>query len=436
MRINAPLAQWSARRSILLGWAAIAIMLAGLAFWGFGVRIAGAIVVTGTVRVEADRQIIQHPSGGVVGQIAARDGHVVQKGDVLIRFDDNLLQTELAIVDRQLLEILVRKIRLRGERDAAVHLDFAQTANFAHLDRAWVQGQIRGQTDLFVARKSSLSSEIEHIGEQRAQIKNQIKGMQAQTLALTTQWDLLKLELQAQQELLERGLIPLARVLAMQRELAGTEGEIGRLNAAVAEAAGRMSVLSIARVQLSDRRREDAITRLRDLRYSEIELVGKKNRLNEQLGRMVVRAPLDGTVFGSRVSSLQSVVRPAEPIMFIEPADHNLQVMARISPSQIDEIYDGQSVTLRFPALDPLTSPPVFGQVIRLSPDTLQDEATGLPYYKAIIIPKESELAHLMDQRILPGMPVEAFIKTTERTPISYLTQPLSGYFRRAFREG
>ncbi|MBV1867364.1 MAG: HlyD family type I secretion periplasmic adaptor subunit [Marinosulfonomonas sp.] len=435
MSANVPVPNWSARRPILLGWIAIGVMLAGLTIWGLGVRITGAIVTTGIVRMETDRQIIQHPNGGVVGQISARDGDIVRKGDVLIRFEDRHLRSELSTVDRQLFEILVRKIRLEGERDAIADLDYSGTESSADLDPVWQKGQIRGQTALFEARKSSLATEQDLLGEQGAQIENQIRGMQAQTAALRVQGNLTKRELHAQQKLLDKGLVSAARVLALQRDHAGIEGEIGRLRAAIAQAAGRMSGLVIARVQLSGRRREAAITRLRDLRYSEIDLVGKRMRLNERLGRMVVRAPRDGTVFGSRFLSTQTVVRPAEPIMYLEPLEQTLQVIVQIEPGQVDQVYEGQVVTLRFSALDPLARPQVLGHITRLSPDTLVDKATGSPFYKAIIVPQTEELARIKEQRILPGMPVEAFLKTNDRTPVSYLTEPLRGYFRRAFRE-
>ena len=427
--------RWTAHRSILLGFAAIFVMLAGLSVWGVGVRIAGAIVVTGTVRVETDRQIVQHPDGGVVGQIAANDGDVVQQGDVLIRFDDSFAKAELSMLDLQLLEILVRKIRLEGERDNAARLDFSQTDTFAHLDPIWVQGQIRGQTDLFEARMSSLATEREQLGEQRHQIEKQIAGMRAQTVALTVQGDLVELELNDQQNLLNKGLVPVARVLALRREHAAVAGEFGRLNAGIAEASGRMVGLSIALVQLSQKRREAAIARLRDLRYSEIELVGKRIHLHERLGRMAVRAPLGGTVFGSRVSALQSVVRLADPIMYIVPVDQPMQVIVRIDPVHIDQVYAGQVASLRFRAFDMRATPPVPGRVVRFSPDTLRDDATGAPYYQAVVVPQDGALAGIGDKRILPGMPVEAFLKTQDRTPFSYLTEPLTAYFRRAFRE-
>lgn len=156
----------------------------------------------------------------------------------------------------------------------------------------------------------------------------------------------------------------------------------------------------------------------------------------ETLSRTDLRAPVSGVVYDSRVFALQSVVSPAEPIMYIIPQDQPMVVSARIDPIHVDQVHVGQEASLRFAAFDQRMTPEVFGHVTKLSADVFTDQATGISYYQVELIPSEGEMQKLGGQTLLPGMPVEAFIKTAERSPLNYLAKPLTDYFVRAFREG
>ena len=426
---------WSARLPLAVGIVAIILLVGGIGVWSLGTQIAGAVVASGTIKLESDRQVVQHPDGGVVASIEARDGDAVKSGDILVRFDDTFLKSELTVIDQQLMEIYARKVRLKGERDGSGELVFARKDEFAQLDKTWVQGQIAGQVNLFRARLDSLAKEQAQLAEQRLQVESQIVGIESQRNALTRQFELIALELTDQQALRKKDLVPVARILELQREEARLEGEIGRVVAEIAEARGKISGISIEILKLSDRRREEAITRLRDLRYGEIELVERQISLHERLDRMVVRAPVDGIIFGSTIFALKSVVRPADAMMYVVPGDQPLQVSARIDPRDIDQVFPGQAASLRFPTFDQRTTPEIQGRVVRLSPDTVVDEATGAVFYEAILVPVDGALDDLPDLVLRPGMPVEVFLKTRERTPMSYLVQPLANYFNRAFRE-
>jgi HlyD family type I secretion membrane fusion protein len=426
---------WSARLPIFVGAIAIVLLVGGIGAWSLVTEIAGAVVASGTIKVESNRQIAQHPDGGVVGSIEARDGDVVRSGDILVRFDDTFLKSELAVIDQQLMEIYARKVRLEGEREGSEELVFARNDEFAQLDQIWVQGQIDGQVNLFRARLDSLAKEQAQLAEQRQQVESQIVGIEFQRNAVIRQFDLIALELADQQALREKGLVPVARMLELQREEARLDGDIGRLVAEIAEAKGKISGILIEILKLSDRRREEAITRLRDLRYSEIELIERQISLHERLDRMVVCAPVDGIIYGSSIFALKSVVRPADPMIYVVPGDQPMQVLARIDPIHIDQVYPGQAAWLRFSTFDQRTTPEIEVEVVRLSADTVVDEATGAVFYEAVLVPVDGALDDLPELILRPGMPVEAFLKTRQRTPLSYLVQPLANYFNRAFRE-
>ena len=157
---------------------------------------------------------------------------------------------------------------------------------------------------------------------------------------------------------------------------------------------------------------------------------------NETLSRMEVRSPVSGIVHGSRVFAGQSVISAAEPIMYVIPQDQPLIVSSRVESIHVDQVYVGQEVSLRFTAFDQRRTPEINGHVSRLSPDVFTDEVTGLSYYQAELLPADGELEKPGDQQLVPGMPVEAFIRTGDRSPLSYLTKPLADYFNKAFREG
>lgn len=427
--------QWSARRPLTLGYAAIVLLLGGLGAWGFGTEIAGAVIAPGTVRVESERQVVEHPDGGVVGEILARDGDRVRAGDLLIRLDGTFIRSELAVVEGQLAEIHARTLRLAAERDGANELVAAAPPAFTQIGPDAVSEQERGQEALFHARLASLRQEQEALREQSAQIDRQIDGHSAQLDALARQLEIAGGELGSLRTLLDKGLVPTSRVLELEREDARLRGEIGRLTALEAEARTRQSSIRIEALRLLDARREDAISRLRDIGLNRIELDERRRGLIERLQRLDLRAPADGIVFGSQIFAIGSVVRPADPVMFVIPGGQPLTVAARIEPTDVEQIRPGQPVSLVLSTYSRRTTPEIAGTVRRISADAVTDRQTGRTYYEAIVTPDAEALAALVDVSLLPGMPVETYFRTGERSPVAYLLQPLTIYFSRALRE-
>jgi HlyD family secretion protein len=424
----------NARLLLAIGFGAIALLVGGIGVWSVATNISGAVVARGTVKVESERQVIQHPDGGVVGKILAYNGDRVHAGDILVRFDDTFLKSELSIVQSQLMEIAARKARLEAERDGRETLDFSERPVYAHLDPKQIDEQLAGQQALFEARRVSLAQKTSQLREQQQQIHKQVEGVEAQLASLHRQLDLISQELEDKQSLLERHLMEASRVLQVQREHARLTGEIGQLNASIAEARVKISAIEIEILRLTDEQREDAITQLRDLQYTQISLIERENSLSEQLLRLDVRAPVDGVVFGSRIFALKSVVQPAEPMMFLVPSDQPLYVAVRVDPTNIDQVYVGQTVSLQFSTFNRRTTPAIPAEVVRVSPDVQTDEATRESYYEVVVAPAPDAFDALPDVKLLPGMPVEAFLMTEARTPLSYLTHPLTVYFNRAFR--
>ncbi len=427
--------RWSLVRPLLLGCFALLLLVGGFGTWAVASRITGAVISVGRIEVDQNRQVVQHPDGGVVAEILVQEGQTVALGDVLIRLDAENLRSELAVVEGQLLEVLARRARFEAERDDAEALTFAPL--LLETDNPVAGELMEGQSRLFEARLESAASEREQLGKRREQIQNQIVGIAAQQEALETQLDLLQDELTDQQTLLDRGLAQASRVMALQREAASLAGREGEFTATVAQAEGRMTEIDIEVLRILSSRREEAITRLRDLQFNEIELSEQRRALLSRLDRLDIRAPVGGVVYGLTVFAPRSVIRPADPVLFIVPQDRPLVITTQVVPQDIDQIFVGQDVALRFSAFDQRRTPELFGKVVQISADAFQDQNSQISYYRAQISLNEGEMARLPEEMVLiPGMPVEAFISTQERSPMDYLIKPLADYFAKAFREG
>jgi len=426
---------WRLRPLLVLGYATLTLLVLGLGVWGAMARISGAVIAPGAVEVEGNRQVVQHLTGGVISAINVRDGDEVDAGDVLVELEGDALRSELDIVEGQWFEILSRRSRLSAERDLADAIEF----NPILVERAGADPEIAdlmaSQQQQFDARRKVQAEEEAQLVERETQIAKQIDGLLALQDATGSQIDLLSREIEGQEALLAQGLTQLTRVLTPQRELARLKGSAGQVEAAIAENRGRIAETAIERVRLASETREQAITELRDIEYREIELRERRLALIDQISKLQMRAPVDGVVYGSNVDTLRGVIRSAEPALYIVPRKAPLIVRVQVETVSIDKVRVGQQAVLRFSAFDMRTTPEVEGEVIKVSADAVEDPQTRLKFYLAEIAISDAARAKLGDLTILPGMPVEAFIQTGERSPLAYLVKPLTDYFAKAFRE-
>ena len=402
-----PTTEFSARWHLGLGLGGLALLIFGFGGWASFSEISGAVIAPGQIEVDQNRQVVQHPDGGVVAEILAQEGDIVRQGQLLIQLDATRLGSELAIVEGQLFELMARRGRLEAERDDRPEPVYDALLRDSAASNGDAAVLMAGQSQLLAARRASTAQEVAQLAKRRSQIDTQITGISAQSQALGQQLQLIEEELTDQQTLLDRGLAQAGRVLALRREQARLSGQLGELTAQ------------------------------RDLQFRELELAEQRRALLERRDRLAIRAPVSGIIYGLQVTTPRSVIRAAEPVMFTIPQDRPLVIAARVDPIHIDKITLGQPVNLRFSALDQRTTPELTGEVAKVSPDAFVDQARGLSYYRAEITLPEAEQAKLPNTiRLLPGMPVEAFIRTGDRTPLAYLTKPLTDYFSKAFRDG
>lgn len=422
------------RVALWLGWLTLLVLVGGVGFWSVTTTISGAVVAPGRVEVEQNRQIVQHPDGGVVAEIRVAEGGEVQAGDILLRLDGTFLNSELGIVESQLYEMQARRARLEAERDGRSNLTFPESLQQLAAAKPEVAEQKDGQRRLFEARAETLARTIEQLEKRKAQTVAQIEGIAAQSAALDLQLALVREELTDQQSLLDLGLVQASRVLALRREEARLAGQVAELIAMRAQAEERITETELQTLALIAQRREDANTQLRDIGSSELQLIQRQRALAERVAQLDIRAPVSGTVLGLQVTTPRAVLRPAEPVAHIIPQDRPLVITVQVAPTDIDEVHVGQRVKLMFTTFSMRTTPEVFGHIALVSADSLTDPITGAPYYRAEISLSAEEVERL-GQTLLPGMPVDAFIQTSDRTPLAYLVKPLTDYFMQAFRE-
>ena len=426
---------WSVRGPVLLGLVTLALLLGGFGAWATMTRLSGAIVAPGRIEVELNRQVVQHPDGGVVAEIDVIEGAAVTAGDVLIRLDGTLLRSERAITLGQLHELVARRARLTAERNGEPAPVFpADLAALAGTDPA-VDELLDGQVRLFAARLDTFTTTNEQLRRRIGQIGSQIEGVDAQKAALDTQLGLIQTELHNQQALLEKGLAQASTVLSLEREQARLQGLQGELTASRAQAEGRITEIELEISRLASARIEDAENELREIGPALMELAERLRAVDERISRLDLRAPVSGVVLGLAVTTPRAVIRAADPVLYIVPQDRPLVIATQVAPIHIDQIHVGQPVELVFSAFSSRTTPHLKGKVSVISADAFTDQKTMASFYRAEIVLDDGEIAKLEDQTLLPGMPVEAFIQTEAQTPLAYLLKPFTDYFSRAFRE-
>ncbi|MEO1490990.1 MAG: HlyD family type I secretion periplasmic adaptor subunit [Pseudomonadota bacterium] len=426
---------WGAQKYIRFGLICVLILGGGFGGWAATASLKGAVIASGQLRVESNRQVVQHLDGGVVGDILVRDGDVVQAGDVLIRLDDTLLRSELITLESQLFEIVARRGRLEAVQIESGDIQFDDELLSVAKENEEVASLIDGQVALFLAQRESNAKQRDVLVERKSQFAEQIVGIDAQLSSYERQSELIEEELVGVRQLLKRGNIQKTRLLSLEREAARLIGEAGQLTAQRAQLQGQISEIDIELLRMDATTREEAITELRELGFRELELKERRLALKERLSRLDIRAPRMGVVIDSTVHALKAVIRPAEPILYIVPNDANMVIDARVEPINRDSIFTGQEAVLVFSAFNTRTTPELFGTISKVSPDSTVDEQTGMAFYKAEVALNEGEIVKLEGQELVAGMPVEVYIQTGDRTPFNYMLRPVTDYFNRAMRE-
>ena len=424
----------SMRRHLVTAIVVVLVLVVGVGGWAATAVISGAVVASGSLVVDTNVKKVQHPTGGIVGELRVRDGDRVHASDVVVRLDETVTRANLAIVTKGLGELMARKARLESERDGLDTITFpAQlVADAGDPDRA---AAMDSERKLFNLRKTARSGQKAQLRERIAQLGEEITGLTAQQNSKAKEIALIERELAGVRELWKQNLVQLTRLTALEREAARLDGERGQLIAAAAQAKGKIAETALQILQIDQDIASDVAKELREVDGKIGEFVERKVAAEDQLKRIDIRAPQDGTVFQLAVHTVGGVITAGDPIMLIVPEADNLSVEVKVNPQDIDQLQLNQKATLRFSAFNIRTTPEIEGVVTRISADTSTDQRTGQSYYTVRIAMAAEQIERLGEVKLLPGMPVEAFMQTRDRTMLSYLIKPLHDQFLRAFRE-
>lgn len=424
----------SLRCHAVAGFLAVLLLVGGLGTWAAMTEISGAVIASGDVVVDSNVKKVQHPTGGVVGELLVRNGDRVHAGDVLIRLDETVTKANLSIVIKRLDELAARQARLEAERDGHEAIVFPR-ALADQSDNIEVSKILTSEEKLFQLRKVARAGQAAQLRERISQLAKEIEGLEGQTEAKRREISLIDRELESVRKLWKQNLVPISRITALEREATRLDGEKNQLISAVAQARGRTSEIELQIIQIDQDLRSQVAGELRDIQGQISELSERRVAAEDQLKRIDIRAPQDGVVHQLAVHTVGGVITASEPIMLIVPAADRLIIEAKVPPQQIDRLSLNRVAAVRFTTFNQQVTPVIDGVLTRISPDTAKDERTGLPYYVARISLPHDQLERLKGHELIPGMPAEVFIKTTDRTALSYFLKPLTDQIAKAFRE-
>ena len=408
------------------------LLFVGAGGWAATMQLTGAVIAPGMVKVDQNLKSIQHRDGGIVSEIAVREGDFVTKGQVMLRLDDAETRAELSIVRTQLVELMARQARLMAERDNldAIILSPELSARIDDFQHVFF-----GENRLFEGNRQNRKSQKEQLQFGIDQLGEEITGLESQRDAKIDEIALVSTEHGKIKGLTEKRLIETSRKYVIDREMAKLVGERGEVEANIARARARMSEIRLQIIAIDETARTEAQRELSSIEPKLSELRERRIAIEDRLARADIRAPLSGTVNELSVHTIGGVVTPAEKLVTLVPADAALKIEAKLSPTDIDQVFVGQPAKLRFSAFNQRTTPELHGSVAYVSAATSSDPATGQVYYLADVVVPSDELEKLGDNKLLPGMPVEVFVSTEQRTAMSFLSKPLADQFNRAFRE-
>lgn len=424
-----PFRLWS---RVLVGFLLAVALIGGVGGWAITVPLSGAVISQGVVVVEDSVQNIQHRDGGIVSEIAVREGDRVMQGQLLFRLQDAQTKAELSIVRAQVIELNARRARLAAERDGLVQIAFPigyDESNPIAFEIA------QGESRLFSGLRNTRESQKQQLILGAQQIAKEIEGLEGQHASKLEEIALIETEYERTKQMVDRKLSEASRLYAIERERSRSKGELSELVAGMARARTRISEIQLQVIAIDDSSRTDAQRELGQVETRLSELSERAVALDDRLSRTEVLSPATGTVNELNIHTLGGVVAPGETLMTLVPHESALTVEMRLSPVTIEQVNVGQAVRLRFPSFNTRTTPELAGVIALVSPATARDPATGEQYYQGKVKIAADQLSRLGESRLLPGMPVEVLVTTGERTFASYMLKPMIDQFMHAFRE-
>ena len=426
------------RKLNLVGFSLLIVMVGGIGGWAATSQLAGAVIASGQLVVESNVKKVQHPTGGVVGEILVREGDAVESGQIVMRLDDTVTRATLGVVRSQLDELTAREARLLAERDGTETIEVAAELLARQAEKT-VTTAILGEQKFFESRRNARAGQRSQLRERITQSKEEIGGLSNQQEAKEREIKFISEELIGVTSLWEKNLVSISRLMTLQRDKARLEGERGQYIAEIARARGKISETELQILQIDQDFQTDVLKDMRDSQGKIAELRERLTAAEDQLKRVDIRAPQSGVVHQLAVHTVGGVIANGEAVMLIVPRADALVVEAKVAPQDIDQIAIGAIANVRIMAGNQRTMQDIPATLTRVSADLTREPASsaqpGPSYYLVRVSLPDEEVRRLVDLRLVPGMPAEAFIQTYARTPLQYLLKPLRDQIARTFRE-
>lgn len=424
----------SMRRLSAVALGTIALLVGVMGGLAATTEISGAVIAPGSLVVDSYVKPVQHLKGGIVGDIRVKNGDRVAAGQLLIHLDDTQTLASLAIIRKRLDELSARTARLFAERDDVPEIAFP-TGLMSRAGEDEVERTIAGEKRLFDDRLASRQSRKSQLRERIQQLNQEADGLAAQEGGKRIEIDLINKELSSLQGLFDRGIVPAAKVYALQRESASLTGELGNLVSSIAQAKGKVTETELQITQIDDDHSAEVSDQLRQAQSDTGQFMERLVAAQDDLKRVDITAPQAGIVDHLSVHAPGAVISPGDTIMQIVPDQDALVAELKLSPQDIDQVSVGQPVMLRFSAFNQQDTPQLNAQLTKISAELTTDQHSGASYYVLRASISKEEWNRLGKLTAVAGMPVEAFLQTGERTVLAYLTKPMKDQMARAFRE-
>jgi HlyD family type I secretion membrane fusion protein len=416
------------------GYAVIVATFGVVGSWAATARLDRAVISPGIIVAEGSRKVVQHLEGGIVQAVLVRDGQTVHEGDVLLRIDPVQSRASNDLLRGQLDAALILEARLRAEQEQAPDLVLPPEIAARRDDRA-VARMIDDQASQLSERRASFQAQLALIQARVTQLKTEIAGLAVEKASVEQQVALIQQELEGLRGLREKNLIPLSRVLMMEREHARLAGVIGRSVAETAKAQNGINEAGMQAAQLKQKLQETLTAQLLDTRQKSSELREKLIVAQDVLRRHEVRASHQGVIQGLKVYTIGQVIRSGEPLMEIVPTNDRLVISVQFAPNDLEAVHAGLRAEVKFPAFQTRRTPAIFGTLTMVSRDRLIDEGTKQPYFAGTVEIDDHQLPEEVRPRLLAGLPAEIVVSAGERTALDYLVAPFFEALGRGFHE-
>lgn len=409
------------KRYSRLGWWLVLGGFAGFIGWAALAPLDKGVAVSGKVMVSGHRKTVQHPTGGIVERIEVRDGEVVNAGQVLLRLKETPLRGQMQSLRSQYLASLASEARLSAESEGLSAIHFAPEL----LSEPQAAATLDLQRQLFNSRAQSLATEQQGLRETIAGAEAQLRGTRDSQASKVQQRAALNEQLQGLRELARDGYIARNRLLDSERLYSQINGSIAEDDGRIGQLQRQVLELRLRIRQLGEDFQKDLRGQLADTRTRSDDLRNRLASAEFELANSMVRAPASGVVVGLEVFTEGGVIKSGQALMDIVPQGEPLLVEARVPVHMVDKVHPGVPVELLFSAFNQATTPRVAGEVTLVSADRQVDERTDEPYYTVRAQVSADGMQQLQGVQIRPGMPVETFVKTGERSMLNYLFKPL-----------